>query len=210
VDRNVRAQTRLIEDLLDVSRIVSGKMTLETRPVRPAEVVSAAVEVVRPAAEAKGVALAVETPLAAGFVAGDPDRLQQVAWNLLSSAVKFTPAGGRVTVALRAAAGRMVLTVADTGEGIDRDFLPFVFDRFRQADGSTTRRHGGLGLGLAIVRQVTELHGGDGVGRQPRPRARGGLQGGPADDRRTRPTRRRGGAGAVGSAAGRPAGAGRG
>ena len=160
VDRNVRAQTRLIEDLLDVSRIVSGKMTLEARPVRPAEVVSAAVEVVRPAAEAKGVALAVETPLAAGFVAGDPDRLQQVAWNLLSNAVKFTPAGGRVTVALRAGAGRMVLTVADTGEGIDRDFLPFVFDRFRQADGSTTRRHGGLGLGLAIVRQVTELHGG--------------------------------------------------
>jgi PAS domain S-box-containing protein len=171
VERNLAAQTRLVEDLLDVSRIITGKMVLSFGPVAPAEVVAAALEVARPAAAAKGILLetAVESPVP--VVEGDPDRLRQVVWNLVGNAVKFTPPGGRVRVTLRGEPGRAVLTVSDTGEGIPADFLPFVFDRFRQADAGKARRHGGLGLGLALVRHLVELHGGtvsahsDGPGR---------------------------------------------
>ena len=174
IERNARAQTQIIEDLLDMSRIVSGKVRLDVRPVDPQAVVEAALETVRPAAEAKDIRLHKVLDPEAGTVSGDPNRLQQVFWNLLSNAVKFTPRGGRVQVLLRRVEGQVEVSVVDDGEGIREDFLPHVFDRFRQADGSTTRRHGGLGLGLAIVRQLIELHGGtvraesDGPGRGAR------------------------------------------
>ena len=159
IERNSRAQVKLIEDILDVSRIISGKLRLELRATDLDVVLRAAVEVIRPAAEAKGVSLrAAGTPGA--VVLGDPDRLQQVLWNLLSNAVKFTPAGGQIDVAVDRVGRNVRVTVLDSGKGIDPDFLPYVFERFRQADSSTTRRHGGLGLGLAIVRHVIELHGG--------------------------------------------------
>ncbi|MBI2832909.1 MAG: PAS domain S-box protein [Acidobacteria bacterium] len=160
VDRNARTQTQLVEDLLDVSRILSGKMRLQAGRANLANVVAAAVKVVKPAADAKKIM--IETALAAAnpFVLGDPDRLQQVVWNLLSNAVKFTPHGGRVDVRLQTIEDLVRLTVRDTGLGISRQFLPHVFDRFRQADSSVTRSHGGLGLGLAIVRSLVELHGG--------------------------------------------------
>ena len=158
--RNARAQAQIIGDLLDMSRIVAGKVRLDVRRIDLAPVVRAAVDTVRPAADAKGVRLRVLLDPAAGPVAGDPDRLQQVLWNLLSNAVKFTPRGGQVQVVLERVNSLLEVAVADTGEGIPAEFLPFVFDRFRQADASTTRRHGGLGLGLAIVKQLVELHGG--------------------------------------------------
>jgi signal transduction histidine kinase/ActR/RegA family two-component response regulator len=160
IERNARAQSQIIEDLLDVSRIVTGKLSLDVRQVEPASFIAAAAEAVRPAADAKGVLL--ETALETGPVAlsGDPARLQQVVWNLLTNAVKFTPRGGRVEVRLVRAGSQVEIVVSDTGAGISAEFLPYVFDRFRQADSSTTRRHGGLGLGLAIVRHLVELHGG--------------------------------------------------
>ena len=160
IDRNARAQTQIIEDILDMSRIVAGKLRLDVRPVDLAGLVRAGVDTVQPAADAKGVRLRVVLDPAAGAVAGDPNRLHQVFWNLLSNAVKFTPRGGHVRVSLGAVDGHAEVTVTDTGEGIPAEFLPHVFDRFRQADASTTRRHGGLGLGLAIVKQLVELHGG--------------------------------------------------
>ncbi len=160
LDRNARAQARLIEDLLDVSRIVSGKLHLKTGAVDLVAVVDAALEVARPAADAKGIVIERQVSEPPRLVSGDADRLQQIVWNLLSNAVKFTPAGGRVTVALTTEAGTHRLTVSDTGIGIMPAFLPYVFDRFRQADGSMTRQQGGLGLGLAIVRELVELHGG--------------------------------------------------
>jgi PAS domain S-box-containing protein len=161
IERNARAQRQIVEDVLDVSRIITGKLRLEMRPVELRALVQDAVESVRPAAEAKGVYLSTLLAPEAGEVTGDPDRLQQVMWNLLSNAVKFTPAGGRVEVELRRDGRHASLRVGDTGEGIDPGFLPHVFDRFRQADMGTTRKHGGLGLGLAIVRHLVELHGGE-------------------------------------------------
>jgi PAS domain S-box-containing protein len=158
--RNARAQAQLIDDLLDVSRVITGKLRIEVVPLDLAAVVEAAAAVVRPAAEAKRVGLEVRIEGEALNTEGDPARLQQVVWNLLSNAVKFTPAGGRVEARVRRAGPQLEVAVGDTGQGIEPEFLPHVFERFRQADMGTTRRHGGLGLGLAIVRHLVELHGG--------------------------------------------------
>jgi PAS domain S-box-containing protein len=160
IERNARVQTQIIEDLLDMSRIISGKLRLDVQRVDLANIVQAAVETVRPAADARGIRLQIVLDPLAGPVSGDPGRLQQAFWNLLTNAVKFTPRGGRVQVFLERINSHLEVSVIDTGEGIDPAFLPHVFDRFRQADGGTTRRHGGLGLGLAIVKQLIELHGG--------------------------------------------------
>ena len=160
IERNAQAQTQLIDDLLDTSRIITGKLRLEVRPVNLVSVVAAAVETARPAADARDIRLQTQLDAQAGPISGDPDRLQQVVWNLLSNALKFTPEGGRVEVRLERVGSHVEITVADTGRGIAPEFLPHVFDRFRQADQTTTRMHGGLGLGLAIVRQLVELHGG--------------------------------------------------
>ena len=160
IERNARSQTQIIEDLLDMSRIVSGKVRLDVQQIELADAVSAAIDTVRPTATTKGIRLhAVLDPLDHS-VSGDPNRLQQVFWNLLSNAVKFTPKGGRVQVRLERVNSHVEVSVTDTGEGIPPEFLPYVFDRFRQADATTTRRHGGLGLGLSIVKQLVELHGG--------------------------------------------------
>jgi PAS domain S-box-containing protein len=158
--RNAEAQNRLIEDLLDVSRIISGKLRLEVFNIKPFNFVEAALETVRPAAEAKGISLEVSEDADMNYISGDPDRLQQVIWNLLSNAIKFTPSGGRVAVEIRRAKGSVEIKISDTGIGIKEEFLPHVFDRFRQADASSIRKFGGLGLGLAIVRHLTEMHGG--------------------------------------------------
>ena len=172
-ERNARSQAQLIDDLLDVSRIITGKLRLELRPVDLVAVVRAAVDVVRPAAAAKSVRLHVsidaETEGPDGVVSGDADRLQQVVWNLLSNAVKFTPKGGDVRVEMQRVNGHAEVTVSDNGQGISAEFLPFVFDRFRQADGSLSRKHGGMGLGLAIVRHLVELHGGSVSAASPGP-----------------------------------------
>ncbi|HEV2844698.1 MAG TPA: ATP-binding protein, partial [Thermoanaerobaculia bacterium] len=160
IERNASSQAKLIEDLLDMSRIITGQIRLDTQNVELHEVIAAAVETVRPAAEAKEIHIQPALDPKAAPVRGDPNRLQQVVWNLLSNAVKFTPRGGKIRVALERVNSHAEVTVTDTGQGIEPEFLPFVFDRFRQADGSTTRQHGGLGLGLAIVRQLVELHGG--------------------------------------------------
>ncbi|MBK4738893.1 MHYT domain-containing protein [Noviherbaspirillum pedocola] len=160
IERNARAQAQLIDDLLDMNRIISGRMRLELKPLQPAPVVQAALETVRPMALKKGIRVDAEVDEEAEAVCVDAARLQQVMWNLLVNAVKFTPEGGAVRVCLAQKGGGVEITVADTGIGIAPDFLPHVFDRFRQADSSTARRHGGLGLGLAIVRQLVELHGG--------------------------------------------------
>jgi signal transduction histidine kinase len=160
IERNTRAQSRLIEDLLDVSRIVSGKLTLKTEAADLGRIVDAVAEGARSAAAGKGIALTCVVPTGPCLVSGDADRLQQVVWNLLSNAIKFTPAGGQVTVTMSGGDGVYTVEVVDTGVGIDASFLPFVFDRFRQADGSVTREHGGLGLGLAIARDILDLHGG--------------------------------------------------
>jgi CheY-like chemotaxis protein/two-component sensor histidine kinase len=150
---------RLIEDLLDVSRIISGKLHLDVAPLDFAAVVDSAIDVIRPAAQAKQIAIDADAGTRCAMI-GDADRLRQVVWNLLSNAVKFTPHGGRITVTVSATPVSCELKVRDNGVGIPAGFLPFVFDRFRQADGSMTRAHGGLGLGLAIVREVTQAHGG--------------------------------------------------
>ena len=160
IERCARSQAQLVEDLLDVSRIITGKLRLDVRPVPLAPVVQAAVEVVRPAAEAKGLELQVVLDAEVGTVTGDPERLKQVVWNLASNAVKFTPKGGRVEVRLERVDGRVEITVRDSGQGIRPEFLPHIFQRFEQADSTSTRAHGGLGLGLAIVRHIVELHGG--------------------------------------------------
>jgi signal transduction histidine kinase/ActR/RegA family two-component response regulator len=159
IERNARAQARLIEDLLEVSRIVTGKLRIQVRPVDLAAVVDAATEVVQPAAQAKRIGLSVSIGVRPAMTSGDPDRLQQVVWNVLSNAVKFTPPGGTVSVKLESAHGYR-LTIRDSGQGIEPRFLPHIFEPFRQADGSASREHGGLGLGLAIARQLVELHGG--------------------------------------------------
>ena len=160
LERNARSLTQIVDDVLDVSRIVSGRLRLNVQPVELAIIVDNAVATVRPAADAKGVRLATIVDPRVGPVSGDPDRLQQVLWNLLSNAVKFTPKQGRVQVRLERVNSHIELTVADTGAGIRPDFLPYVFERFRQADAGTTRKTGGLGLGLAIVRHLVEMHGG--------------------------------------------------
>jgi len=160
VARNAKAQVQLVEDILEVSRIVSGKLRLTTGPVDVRTVVESSIDTLRSAAQAKGVALEISFADDPASIVADEDRLQQVLWNLLSNAVKFTPRGGAVRLAVGRGDDEVVITVRDTGEGIAPGFLPFVFDRFRQADGSTTRQHGGLGLGLAIVRHLVELHGG--------------------------------------------------
>ena len=160
MERNARQQQRLIEDLLDMSRLSAGKLRLDVQPVEPASFVEAALETVRPAAEAKGVRVERDLePIEA--IAGDAARLQQVIWNLLTNAIKFTPRGGVVRVWARKAGDQVEIGVADNGAGIEPQFLPHVFERFRQADASTTRRFGGLGLGLSIVQQLVEMHGGD-------------------------------------------------
>jgi signal transduction histidine kinase/ActR/RegA family two-component response regulator len=160
IERNARSQQQLIEDLLDVSRIITGKLRLDVRPVDPASFIEAAIEAVRPASQAKDIRLQKVLDTGLSSVSGDPARLQQVVWNLLSNAIKFTPQGGSVTVHLGRVDSHIEISVSDTGDGIRAEFLPYVFDRFRQADGTTTRQHGGLGLGLAIVRQLVEMHGG--------------------------------------------------
>ena len=171
IERNALAQARLIDDLLDMSRIASGLLRLDVQGVDLQQVVAAAVETVRPAAESKDIRLDYRFDDVVSIVRGDATRLPQVAWNLLSNAVKFTPRGGAVRVSVAGDAAHVRLTIADTGHGIAPEFLPHVFERFRQADASTTRAHAGLGLGLAIVRQIVELHGGqvqahsDGPGR---------------------------------------------
>src|SRR5262245_18387454 len=160
IERGARAQKRIISDLLDVSRIITDKMRLNARPIRPAAVVESAVESLRHDADAKGIDIELVIDDLAGPVAGDSDRLRQIVWNLVSNAIKFTPDRGRVCVKLEREGEYVEITVTDTGVGIVADLLPFVFDRFRQGDGSSTRRQGGLGLGLAIVRRLTEMHGG--------------------------------------------------
>ena len=160
IERNARAQQQLIEDLLDVSRIITGKLRLDVRPVAPASFIDAAVESVRPAADAKEIQLEILRDPNVGSISGDAGRLQQVVWNLLSNAIKFTPRGGRAQLKVQRMSSHVEISVADSGQGIKTDFLPYVFERFRQADMKSTRAHGGLGLGLAIVRQLVELHGG--------------------------------------------------
>ncbi|HEY3244224.1 MAG TPA: ATP-binding protein, partial [Phycisphaerae bacterium] len=160
IERSARAQARLIDDLLDISRVVSGKVRLERRAVELPAVVDAAIETVRLSAEAKGIAVTHSRESAVDPIEGDPQRLQQVLANLLSNAVKFTPRGGRVQVAVQPADSHVEISVSDTGEGIAAEFLPHIFDRFRQADTSSTRKFGGLGLGLSIARHLVEMHGG--------------------------------------------------
>ena len=160
IERNARAQKRLIEDLLDVSRIVTGKVALELVTVDPRRVVEAALETMHPAAQAKGLKIVPLLDIGAGTVRGDFARLQQVVCNLLSNAIKFTDTGGHVEVCLARRNGEVEISISDSGQGIKPEFLPLVFDRFRQEDGSISRRHGGLGLGLAIVRHLVELHAG--------------------------------------------------
>jgi PAS domain S-box-containing protein len=159
IQRNALVQKRLVEDLLDMSRILSGKLVIRTDQVNLREVVMAAIDSVRPAAAAKKISVDVQIDPAIQSITGDADRLQQVVWNLLSNSVKFTPPAGRIVVRARAKPS-VEIEVEDTGKGIARDFLPFVFDRFRQAEQGTSRQHGGLGLGLAVARHLIELHGG--------------------------------------------------
>jgi signal transduction histidine kinase len=161
IERNAVIQAQLIDDLLDVSRIVSGKMKLAVAPIRPATTIDAALDVVRPSANARGVSLTVSLARDAGPIMADAARLQQIAWNLLENAVKFTPKGGRVGVTLEQRDSTLELRVSDSGIGIEPGFLGHVFERFTQADGSTRRTRGGLGLGLAIVKHLVELHGGE-------------------------------------------------
>ena len=158
--RNARAQRQLIDDLLDISRIITGKLRLDVRPVEPASMIATIIEGLRPAADAKNIDLHSLSDPGIIPITADPDRLQQVIWNLVSNAIKFTPKGGSVQVRLQRVASHVEIAVSDTGQGIDPALLPNVFDRFLQADSSTTRAHGGLGLGLSIVRELVELHGG--------------------------------------------------
>jgi PAS domain S-box-containing protein len=160
IERNAASQVRLIDDLLDMSRILSGKLRLDLKPVDLAVLVTSAVDVVVPTASVKGIELRLRLAEGLPRLIGDPDRLQQVVWNLLSNAVKFTPSGGTIDVSLDRTEEGVQIEVRDSGQGIAADFLPQVFERFQQADASASRRHGGLGLGLALVRQIVELHGG--------------------------------------------------
>lgn len=167
IQRNASLQKRLIEDLLDLAGILTGKVTVRTDPVDLRGLAKAAVDSLRPAAAGKGIDLEFETLCSAHVIIGDADRLQQVIWNLLSNSIKFTPEGGKVRLQLRPAGSHVEIVVSDNGQGISADFLPFVFDRFRQAEQTTTRKHSGLGLGLALVRHLVELHGGTVVAVSP-------------------------------------------
>ena len=158
--RNARAQRQLIDDLLDISRIITGKLRLDVCPVELAPMIEAVIDGVRPAADAKSIHLRTALDSHLSPISGDPDRLRQIIWNLLTNAIKFTPEGGRVEVGLEHTNCHVEVTISDTGQGIAPEFLPHVFERFSQSDSSSTRRHGGLGLGLSIVRQLVELHGG--------------------------------------------------
>ena len=160
IDRNAKSQAQLIEDILDVSRMITGKLRLNNEPVDIASVINAAIDSVQLAIDSKDLKLEVTLDPSARHTLGDASRLQQVVWNLLANAIKFTPSGGRIEVKVERAGRNLQIRVSDTGQGIEASFLPFIFDRFRQADGTTTREHGGLGLGLAIVRHLVELHGG--------------------------------------------------
>ncbi len=160
IERNARSQAQLVEDILNVSRVVTGKLNLNIAPVDAASVINAAIDSVQLAADSKAIKLEVTLDPSARHINGDAGRLQQVVWNLLSNSIKFTPSGGRVEIRLERADTDVQIRISDTGEGISAEFLPFIFDRFRQADGTSTRRHGGLGLGLSIVRHLVELHGG--------------------------------------------------
>jgi CheY-like chemotaxis protein len=160
IERNANAQVQLVDDLLDVSRVITGKMRLDVRPVDLKVVVETALDAIRPAAEAKNIRLQSVLDPRAGSITGDPDRMQQVVWNLLMNAVKFTPRGGRVQTNLQRVSSHVEIVVSDTGLGIAPDILPLIFERFRQADSSSTRLHSGLGLGLALVKHLVELHGG--------------------------------------------------
>jgi signal transduction histidine kinase/ActR/RegA family two-component response regulator len=160
IHRNAKAQSKLIEDILDVSRIITGKLRLELGTVDLAAVIADAIEVIRPSAVAKNISIEFKHPSETSLLIGDAERLQQVLWNLLSNAVKFSETGGHIWVELGRHGSALHVSVTDDGKGIDLEFLPYVFDRFKQADGSTTRRFGGLGLGLAIVRHIVEQHGG--------------------------------------------------
>jgi PAS domain S-box-containing protein len=160
IRRNARSQSQIIDDILDVSRIITGKLYLELQPLELRPIIEAAMNVVRPTAEAKGISIEAEFDSQPTLVPGDANRLQQVIWNLLSNGIKFTPAGGYVRIVVHHSDSYAEISVQDNGQGITPEFLPFVFDRFRQADSTTTRRHGGLGLGLAIVRHLVEIHGG--------------------------------------------------
>lgn len=167
IERSVQAQSRLINDILDVSRVITGKLQLNIQKIAPVHAINAAIDSIRPAAESKDIRLETKLDPSAGPIMGDPNRLQQIAWNLVSNAIKFTPAGGRVEARLENLDGHIQLEVNDTGIGIEPDFLPHVFERFRQADSSITRRYSGLGLGLAIARHLVELHGGTIEARSP-------------------------------------------
>ena len=160
IERNTKSLAQIIDDLLDVSRIISGKLRLDVAPIELEPVVAAALDTIRPAADAKNIQLQVSLDPSVGAISGDPNRLQQVVWNLLTNAIKFTPRGGHVEVRLEPVESSARITVTDSGEGISEDFLPYIFDRFRQADSTFTRSHSGLGLGLAIVRHLVEMHGG--------------------------------------------------
>jgi PAS domain S-box-containing protein len=165
--RNARAQREIIDDLLDISRIITGKLRLEVRSVEMDRIIEAVVEGVRPSADARKIHLQTAIDPKTGPICGDPDRLQQIIWNLLSNAIKFTPEGGRVEARLERPGSQVEITISDTGRGIDPELLLHVFDRFRQFDSSSRRRHGGLGLGLSIVRQLVELHGGTVTAESP-------------------------------------------
>jgi CheY-like chemotaxis protein len=160
IERNARVQAQIIEDLLDMSRIISGKCSLDLQRIDLPALLSESMATLCGTAEVKGVRMQALVDPFAGMISGDPSRLQQVFWNLLNNAIKFTPKDGRIQVLLKRVNSHVEVSVIDTGEGIAPEFLPYVFDRFRQGDASTTRRHGGLGLGLSIVKQLVELHGG--------------------------------------------------
>jgi len=160
IERNARLRQKIVEDILDVSRIIAGQMRLDREPMPFRPIVESAVESIRPAAATKGIHMTVELGDDPAIIIGDPARLQQVVWNLLSNGVKFTDEGGSLRITLDVTESRAELVVADTGVGIAPDFLPHVFERLRQGDARVTRAHGGLGLGLAIVRHLTEMHGG--------------------------------------------------
>jgi CheY-like chemotaxis protein len=160
IERNVKSQTRIIEDILDISRIVTGKLKLEVKQVDLVPLLQSTIDTMRLAADAKAIDLRLRLEVPEALVSGDANRLQQVIWNLLSNAIKFTAVGGSVSVYLRVSDSQAEIQVSDTGKGIEAEFLPYVFERFRQADSTSTRQHGGLGLGLAIVRHLVEIHGG--------------------------------------------------
>jgi CheY-like chemotaxis protein len=160
IERNAASLTQIVEDVLDVSRIIAGKLRLNLQALDLSDVVRHAVEAITPSAETRKIHVRADLESGVGPISGDAERIQQIVWNLLTNAVKFTPAGGRVLVRIERSDGVAVLSVTDTGVGIPRDFLPHIFERFRQADSGTTRERGGLGLGLAIVRQLVEMHGG--------------------------------------------------